>query len=98
MTIAASQPGQKTSSIRSGRRSASVLDTIAKIAVVAPCRTAVPSPRTSHSISGGVGERAQVVDVLDDREAGADGEPLHGGVDEEADAAARNQEHDERRP
>ena len=44
---------------------------------------------------GGVRERAQVVDVLDEREAGAHREPLHGRVHEEADPPARNQEHEE---
>src|SRR5215218_1558527 len=52
MITAASHPGQNTSSSRSGRRSASVRDTIAKIAMVAPCSTAVPSPRTSQSSKG----------------------------------------------
>ena len=37
-----------------------------------------------------VAERAQVVDVLDEREAGADREALHGGIDQEADPAARD--------
>ena len=44
----------------------------------------------------GVGQRPQILDVLDDSEAGADGKPLHRGVDEETDAAPGNQHHDER--
>ena len=79
---------------RSPERSASVFETIANIAVVAPCRTAVPEAADEPQRQRRLAEVAEVVDVLDEREPGADGEALHGGVDEEPDAPLQ-QEHDE---
>src|SRR3990170_4017901 len=48
MPIATASPGRSPRAGRSARRSTSVFDTIANTAVVAPCSTAVPRPRTIH--------------------------------------------------
>ncbi len=81
--------GQDARSARSGLRSAIVFATIATTAVVAPCSTAVPRPRTTHSTIGASPHVAEITEVLEDREAGADGEALHRRIDDEADPAPR---------
>ena len=46
---------------------------------------AVPKPRTTHVADAGVGNQVLVVEVLDDREARADGEAEDRRVDQEPD-------------
>jgi hypothetical protein len=72
-----------------------VCDSIAKIAVVAPCSIAVPSPRTSHSTNACAREHAEILQVLDDRKARSDRESELRGINREADTALENQVGDE---
>ena len=70
----------------------------AKIAVAPPCMIAVPKPRTIHVPMPASGSEPQVVEVLDQREAGADGEAEDRRVDQEADAVRADQRDDDQRP
>ena len=78
-----------------GARSSSARPITAKIAVAPPCMIAVPKPRTIHVPMPASGARSQVVEVLDQREAGADGEAEDRRVDEEADAMRADQRDDD---
>ena len=55
----------------------------------------MPRPRTTHSTERRLAQVAQVDHVLDEREAGADGEAQHRGIDEKPDTSLPEQERDE---
>ena len=58
---------------------------------------AVPKPRTIQSAEARVRHEDLVPDVLDDREAGADGKAVDRGVDQEADPVRADQGDDDQR-
>ena len=60
MATGSGQRGRNDERQRAGYRSDRLLTRIAKSAVVAPCRMAVPNPRTSHRMRRAVVHRAQV--------------------------------------
>ena len=62
-----------------------------------PCMIAVPKPRTIHVPTPASGTSVLVVEVLDDREAGADGKAEDRRIDEEADAVRADQRDDDER-
>ena len=97
ITTAAPHPGQNTYHSLSGCRSKNVRATIPKIAIVAPCSTAVPSPRTQPEKHRRVADRLQVRQVLHEREPRPHGEALHGGIDEEPDPPPDDEHDDEER-
>ena len=82
-------------SLRAASRSSIARPITAKIAVAPPCMIAVPKPRTIHVPMPASGHLVQIVEVLDQRESGADGEAEDRRIDQEADAMRADQRDDD---
>ena len=67
------------------------------MAVVPPCISAVPNPRTRKVPAPACGQQMEVVQVLRDAEAGSHGEAADRRVHQEADAVRANQRHQDQR-
>ena len=96
--MAMPSPGSKCTQAelaRSASASSIARPITAKIAVAPPCMIAVPKPRTIQVPMPASGTIFEVVEVLDQRESGADGEAEDRRVDQEADAVRADQRDDD---
>ena len=97
IATATASPGRTTATPAPGWRSSRPLARTARIDVVPPWSTAVPKPLTIQRKTLALPEGAQVLHVLDEREAGAHREAEDRRVDEEADPLPREEvEHRQR--
>ena len=94
-TTARASPGSSERTRARGACSSSARPITAKTAVAPPCMIAVPKPRTIQVPMPASRSDLQEVEVLDQREAGADGEAEDRRVDEEADAVHADQRDDD---